>query len=122
MRAPLQIGRPRRLDPRDAGLQEVRRFILPQSAVDCVAATVTLDVIVTTDIGIRDGRGQRCQCAIYQQAITVDVIVTKLAERSQEAAKEIAGSITPVPGGVGPMTITMLMKNTLRAMKMSAGI
>jgi len=39
-----------------------------------------------------------------------------------DAAKEIAGSITPVPGGVGPMTITMLMKNTLRAMKMSAGI
>lgn len=39
-----------------------------------------------------------------------------------DAAKEIAGSITPVPGGVGPMTITMLMKNTLRAMKMSADI
>jgi len=30
-----------------------------------------------------------------------------------DAAKEIAGFITPVPGGVGPMTITMLMKNTL---------
>ncbi|MGW8161846.1 MAG: bifunctional 5,10-methylene-tetrahydrofolate dehydrogenase/5,10-methylene-tetrahydrofolate cyclohydrolase, partial [Desulfobulbales bacterium] len=39
-----------------------------------------------------------------------------------DAAKEIAGSITPVPGGVGPMTITMLMKNTLRAMKLAAGI
>ena len=39
-----------------------------------------------------------------------------------DAAKEIAGSITPVPGGVGPMTITMLMKNTLRALKMSEGI
>jgi methylenetetrahydrofolate dehydrogenase (NADP+)/methenyltetrahydrofolate cyclohydrolase len=39
-----------------------------------------------------------------------------------DAAKEIAGSITPVPGGVGPMTITMLMKNTLRALKMSIGI
>ena len=39
-----------------------------------------------------------------------------------DAAKEIAGSITPVPGGVGPMTITMLMKNTLRAMKLSTGI
>jgi methylenetetrahydrofolate dehydrogenase (NADP+)/methenyltetrahydrofolate cyclohydrolase len=39
-----------------------------------------------------------------------------------DAAKEIAGSITPVPGGVGPMTITMLMKNTLKALKMSAGI
>ena len=34
-----------------------------------------------------------------------------------EAAKEIAGSITPVPGGVGPMTITMLMKNTLKSLK-----
>ena len=32
-----------------------------------------------------------------------------------ESAKEVAGAITPVPGGVGPMTIAMLMKNTLRA-------
>ncbi|MBI5296118.1 MAG: hypothetical protein HY869_11640 [Chloroflexi bacterium] len=30
-------------------------------------------------------------------------------------AKEVAGYITPVPGGVVPMTIAMLMKNTLRA-------
>ena len=39
-----------------------------------------------------------------------------------ETAKEIAGAITPVPGGVGPMTITMLMKNTVRAAKIAAGI
>ena len=39
-----------------------------------------------------------------------------------EAAKEIAGWITPVPGGVGPMTITMLMKNTLKSLKFSLGI
>ena len=39
-----------------------------------------------------------------------------------DAAKEIAGSITPVPGGVGPMTITMLMKNTLKSLKFSLGI
>jgi 5,10-methylene-tetrahydrofolate dehydrogenase/methenyl tetrahydrofolate cyclohydrolase len=32
-----------------------------------------------------------------------------------EEAKEVAGYITPVPGGVGPMTIAMLMRNTLRA-------
>ncbi|MGC8857143.1 MAG: bifunctional methylenetetrahydrofolate dehydrogenase/methenyltetrahydrofolate cyclohydrolase FolD [Anaerolineae bacterium] len=32
-----------------------------------------------------------------------------------EEAKEVAGYLTPVPGGVGPMTIAMLMKNTLRA-------
>lgn len=29
--------------------------------------------------------------------------------------KEVAGYITPVPGGVGPMTVTMLMKNTILA-------
>lgn len=36
-----------------------------------------------------------------------------------EAVKEKASLITPVPGGVGPMTITMLMKNTLEAFKYS---
>jgi len=39
-----------------------------------------------------------------------------------DAAKEIAGFITPVPGGVGPMTITMLMKNTLKSLKLKLGI
>jgi methylenetetrahydrofolate dehydrogenase (NADP+)/methenyltetrahydrofolate cyclohydrolase len=39
-----------------------------------------------------------------------------------DAAKEIAGSITPVPGGVGPMTITMLMLNTLKSLKFKLGI
>ncbi|HXX53371.1 MAG TPA: bifunctional methylenetetrahydrofolate dehydrogenase/methenyltetrahydrofolate cyclohydrolase FolD [Thermodesulfovibrionales bacterium] len=39
-----------------------------------------------------------------------------------DKAKEIAGAITPVPGGVGPMTITMLMKNTVVSAKMHAGI
>ena len=36
--------------------------------------------------------------------------------------KEIAGSITPVPGGVGPMTIPMLMQNTVLAAQMRRGI
>ncbi len=36
-------------------------------------------------------------------------------------AKEVAGCITPVPGGVGPMTIAMLMKNTLRAVEIQHG-
>ena len=34
-----------------------------------------------------------------------------------ESAKEVAGAITPVPGGVGPMTITTLLKNTMTAAK-----
>jgi methylenetetrahydrofolate dehydrogenase (NADP+) / methenyltetrahydrofolate cyclohydrolase len=39
-----------------------------------------------------------------------------------EGVKEKAKAITPVPGGVGPMTITMLMMNTVKAAKMAAGI
>ena len=37
-----------------------------------------------------------------------------------ESACEVAGAITPVPGGVGPMTIAMLMRNTLHAAEMAA--
>ncbi len=38
-----------------------------------------------------------------------------------DGVKEVAGWITPVPGGVGPMTITMLMVNTLESAERSAG-
>jgi methylenetetrahydrofolate dehydrogenase (NADP+) / methenyltetrahydrofolate cyclohydrolase len=39
-----------------------------------------------------------------------------------ESALEVAGAITPVPGGVGPMTIAMLLQNTLRAAAKAAGL
>ena len=39
-----------------------------------------------------------------------------------DTVKEKAKAITPVPGGVGPMTITMLMMNTLKAAKLAAGV
>lgn len=39
-----------------------------------------------------------------------------------EEVKEVAGYLTPVPGGVGPMTIAMLLRNTLTAAKRSAGL
>ena len=71
-------------------------------------------------------------------ACVIDVGVNRVGEKISEktgkkiailsgdvdfdAAKEIAGWITPVPGGVGPMTITMLMKNTLKSLKFSLGI
>jgi methylenetetrahydrofolate dehydrogenase (NADP+) / methenyltetrahydrofolate cyclohydrolase len=71
-------------------------------------------------------------------ACVIDVGVNRVGEKVSEktgkkiailkgdvdfdAAKEIAGSITPVPGGVGPMTITMLMKNTLKSLKFKLGI
>ncbi len=46
---------------------------------------------------------------------------TPLGEVNAEEAKEAASQITPVPGGVGPMTICMLMKNTLQAAKNQVG-
>jgi methylenetetrahydrofolate dehydrogenase (NADP+)/methenyltetrahydrofolate cyclohydrolase len=39
-----------------------------------------------------------------------------------EAVQQVAGRITPNPGGVGPMTIAMLMQNTARAAEMAAGV
>jgi 5,10-methylene-tetrahydrofolate dehydrogenase/methenyl tetrahydrofolate cyclohydrolase len=36
-----------------------------------------------------------------------------------ESAKHIAGAITPVPGGVGPMTVAMLLENTFESAKCS---
>jgi methylenetetrahydrofolate dehydrogenase (NADP+)/methenyltetrahydrofolate cyclohydrolase len=38
------------------------------------------------------------------------------------AAYEISGAYTPVPGGVGPLTIAMLMSNTVRAAKLRRGL
>lgn len=53
-------------------------------------------------------------------AIVIDVGTTKVDGKLTgdvhfDSAKEIAGWITPVPGGVGPMTITMLLANTVEA-------
>jgi methylenetetrahydrofolate dehydrogenase (NADP+)/methenyltetrahydrofolate cyclohydrolase len=39
-----------------------------------------------------------------------------------DSVKEVAGWISPVPGGVGPMTITMLLINTLESAERVAGI
>lgn len=58
---------------------------------------------------------------IKEGAVVVDVGINRLesgkvtGDVDFEAVKEKASYITPVPGGVGPMTITMLMKNTLES-------
>jgi methylenetetrahydrofolate dehydrogenase (NADP+)/methenyltetrahydrofolate cyclohydrolase len=70
---------------------------------------------------------------VKEGAIVIDVGVNRIGKTPDgkallcgdvdfEAVKEKAGMITPVPGGVGPMTITMLMANTLKAAKLAAGI
>lgn len=54
-------------------------------------------------------------------AVVIDVGINRIAEKKLvgdvdfETAEKVAGAITPVPGGVGPMTIAMLMKNTVKA-------
>ena len=61
-------------------------------------------------------------------AVVLDVGVNRLPDGKLagdvdfESASEVAGWITPVPGGVGPMTITMLLRNTLIAAKRIHGI
>lgn len=47
---------------------------------------------------------------------------TRLAGDVDPAAAETAGSMTPVPGGVGPMTIALLLRNTVQAMAMREGV
>ncbi|MBL7132400.1 MAG: bifunctional 5,10-methylenetetrahydrofolate dehydrogenase/5,10-methenyltetrahydrofolate cyclohydrolase [Candidatus Omnitrophica bacterium] len=59
---------------------------------------------------------------IKQGAIIVDVGINKVADKivgdvEFEGAQNRAAHITPVPGGVGPLTTTMLMKNTVEAFK-----
>lgn len=66
-------------------------------------------------------------------AVVIDVGINRIDDPSHpkgsrlvgdvdfDEVKEVAGAITPVPGGVGPMTIAMLMKNTLEAAKIADG-
>jgi len=67
---------------------------------------------------------------IKEGAVVIDVGVNRIGITPEgkaklcgdvdfEAVKEKAAAITPVPGGVGPMTITMLMLNTIKAAKMT---
>ncbi len=58
-------------------------------------------------------------------AVVIDVGINRLPDGKLcgdvdfDSAKDVAGWITPVPGGVGPMTITMLLQNTIEAVERS---
>jgi len=60
-------------------------------------------------------------------ACVIDVGINRLADGKLAgdvdfvAVREVAGSITPVPGGVGPMTVAMLIANTVRAAELTLG-
>lgn len=65
---------------------------------------------------------------IKEGAVVIDVGVNRVGEKKLvgdvdfTAASERASAITPVPGGVGPMTITMLLYNTLESARRTAGV
>ena len=70
---------------------------------------------------------------VKEGAVVIDVGVNRIGMTPEgkaklagdvdfETVKEKASAITPVPGGVGPMTITMLMLNTVKAAKVAAGV
>nr|WP_294806121.1 tetrahydrofolate dehydrogenase/cyclohydrolase catalytic domain-containing protein [uncultured Nitrososphaera sp.] len=92
---------------------------------DLAARLKQADVVITA-VGNRQ-RFTLTADMVKQGAVVIDVATNrvngKLAGDSDfEAVKQKASWITPVPGGVGPMTIAMLMKNTVSAASVSRGI
>jgi methylenetetrahydrofolate dehydrogenase (NADP+)/methenyltetrahydrofolate cyclohydrolase len=109
-----------------------------------INATVTVCHTGTKDLGAETRRADiLIACAgvpelikgdmVKPGACVIDVGVNRVDDASRakgwrlvgdvdfDAVKDIAGSITPVPGGVGPMTITMLLYNTVESAERSAG-
>lgn len=107
-------------------------------------ATVTLTHKYTTDLKshtrmadilvVAVGKpGLITEDMVKPGAVVIDVGVTRVPDPSApegyriagdvdfEGVSRVAGAITPVPGGVGPMTITMLLANTLKAARRTVG-
>ncbi|MBW6511577.1 MAG: bifunctional methylenetetrahydrofolate dehydrogenase/methenyltetrahydrofolate cyclohydrolase FolD [Desulfuromonadaceae bacterium] len=108
-------------------------------ALMCLAehATVTICHSRTRDLAAQVGRADVVIAAVGQPemikgawikegAVVIDVGVNRVGDKKLvgdvefAAAKERASAITPVPGGVGPMTITMLLYNTVESAKRRA--
>jgi len=107
-------------------------------------ATVTICHTKTRDISFHTKRADIIIVAagkpkavtadmVKEGVVVIDVGVNQIGTTAEgkrilagdvdfDTVKEKAKAITPVPGGVGPMTITMLMMNTVRAAKLAAGL
>lgn len=95
---------------------------------DLAAHTRRADILI-----VAAGRPRAVTADMVKEgAVVIDVGVNRIGVTAEgkaklcgdvdfEAVKEKASFITPVPGGVGPMTITMLMQNTLKAAQIAAG-
>jgi methylenetetrahydrofolate dehydrogenase (NADP+)/methenyltetrahydrofolate cyclohydrolase len=102
-------------------------------------STVTLCNSKTKDLGAQTRRADILVVAtgkpgivtgamIKPGAVVIDVGINRLpsgklaGDVDFDSAKQVAGAITPVPGGVGPMTIAMLLVNTLEAAERQAAL
>lgn len=101
-------------------------------------ATVTICHSRTADLGAETRRADILVAAagrprlvtgamVKPGAVVIDVGINRLEGKlvgdvDFESASQVASAITPVPGGVGPMTVAMLLKNTLRAFEHSLAI
>lgn len=94
---------------------------------DLTAHTISADILVVAAGQPNLIRGEM----VKEGVVVIDVGINRVADETREkgyslvgdchfeSVKEKASWITPVPGGVGPMTVAMLMKNTLLAAKKS---
>ena len=85
-------------------------LIVAAGKAKAVTADMVKEGVVVIDVGVN------------QVGTTKDGKRILAGDVDFEGVKEKAKAITPVPGGVGPMTITMLMMNTIRAAKLAAGL
>jgi methylenetetrahydrofolate dehydrogenase (NADP+)/methenyltetrahydrofolate cyclohydrolase len=88
-----------------------RDFVKPGAAVIDVGMNKVTDAAVAASLFPED----HPRLAVFRSKGSVLV-----GDVHPEVA-DVAGALTPVPGGVGPLTITMLMRNTLRAAKARSG-
>jgi len=97
---------------RDIAFHTKRADIIIAAAgkAKAITADMVKDGVVVIDVGVN----QIGTTAEGKRILAGDV--------DFDAVKEKASAITPVPGGVGPMTITMLMMNTVKAAKLAAGL
>jgi methylenetetrahydrofolate dehydrogenase (NADP+)/methenyltetrahydrofolate cyclohydrolase len=96
---------------------------------DLASFTRTADILVVA-IGKPKAIGSDM---VKDGVVVIDVGVNRIGKTDEgkailagdvdfDAVEKKASAITPVPGGVGPMTITMLLKNTVESAKMAAGL
>ncbi len=97
--------------------------ICTSKTVDLAKYTRDADILV-----VATGRAKMVTGDMIKPgAAVIDVGINRLPDGKLcgdvdfDSAKEVAGWITPVPGGVGPMTITMLVANTVQAAERAAG-